>query len=182
MIDIIIPYYRTDLYPRCVRSIEQNTEKGIYRIILVDDSLGKLGPVKAYNKGMRASKQDVVLMNDDIIVSENWLANMMAVDADVVVSLYENEPFYMNISCTLVKRYVIEKTGCLDEQWFLGFGADNDWFFRMANDGFKVAVNPKNRILHMHRASIRMVTDYKTIAEREQKLFVEKYSDRSKIH
>ena len=175
MIDIIIPYCRQDLYPRCLRSIEQQTQTGIYRIVLIDDTFGELGPVKAYNKGMRESPHDVVLMNDDIVVTENWLANMLDVDADVVVSLFHNEPFYANISCTLVRRYVIEKTGYLDENWFLGFGADNDWFIRMNQQGFKIAVNPRNRIFHLHRASIRTVPNFREIAEKEQKRFLEKY-------
>lgn len=182
MIDIIIPYYRKDLYPRCVGSIAQHTEKAIYRITLIDDSSGKLGPVKAYNKGMRETRHDVVLMNDDIVVTDHWLVNMLAVDADVVVSMFYNEAFYPNISCTLVKRYVIEKTGYLDESWFLGFGADNDWFIRMGQHGFKVAVNAKNRIFHLHRASIRTVANYKHIAQKEQKLFLEKYGGHQPVH
>jgi hypothetical protein len=57
----------------------------------------------------------------------------------------------------------------------LGFGADNDWFIRMERGGFKIDVNHKNRIWHLHRASIKTVENFRTIAEREQKMFVDKY-------
>lgn len=172
MIDIIIPYLRTDLYPRCVKSIVDLTAPGTYQIFLIDDSSGKMGPVKAYNYGLRQTKHDIVLMNDDIVVTENWLPNMLAVNADVVLSLYHNEPFYPNISCTLVRRAVVERVGGLNEKWFLGFGADNLWFRSIEQAGFKIGVNQKNRIFHHHRASIRMVPNYHEIARKEQKMFL----------
>ena len=173
MIDIVIPYYRTDLYPQCVQSIVDSTEQGSYRILLVDDSNGIMGPVKAYNLGLRNTTHDVVLMNDDIIVTENWLANMLSVGTDVVLSLYKDEPFYPNISCTLVRRRVVNHVGFLDERWFLGFGTDNHWFDRIERAGYKIGVNRKNRIVHKHRASIQRVPGYKKIAQKEQRLFLE---------
>ena len=175
MVEIIIPFLRKDLYPQCVQSIADHTAPGTYTIYLIDDSSGLYGPVKAYNKGIQQTHGDIVLMNDDILVTPDWLENMLSVDADVVVSLYRNESFYPNISCTLVRRNVIERVGLLDDQWFLGFGADNDWFIRMERCGFKIGVNQKNRIIHEHRASIQRVANYKTIAENEQKMFLKKY-------
>lgn len=173
MIDIIIPYYRTDLYPRCIQSIQDSTEQGTYQIYLVNDSTGRMGPVKAYNYGLRQTRHDVVLMNDDIVVTADWLANMLSVGTDVVLSLYHGESFYPNISCTLVKRKVLDRVGLLDERWHLGFGADNHWFDRMKRAGFTIGVNRKNRIVHLHRASIQKVPNYKRIAREEQKLFLE---------
>ena len=172
MIDIVIPYLRTDLYPRCVQSIADVTLQGSYRIFLVDDSKGQMGPIKAYNLGLRQTQNDVVLMNDDIVVTENWLTNMLSVDADVVLSLYHNEVFYPNISCTLVRRTVVERVGFLDERWYLGFGADNQWFDRIRQAGFRIGVNRKNRIFHIHRASIRKIPNYREIAEKEQQMFL----------
>lgn len=176
MIDIIIPFLRNDLYPKCIRHIERHTPPGAYRILLIDDSSGRMGPVRAYNEGLRRTHGDVVLMNDDILVTPNWLDNMLSVDADVVVSLYHGEPYYPNISCTLVRRRVIENVGLLDENWFLGFGADNDWFIRITRSGFRIEVNRKNRIYHEHRASIKNVENYQAIAAGEQKMFVSKYN------
>ena len=173
VIDIVIPYLRTDLYPRCVQSIHDLTEPGSYQIFLVDDSQGRMGPVKAYNMGLRNTYNDVVLMNDDIVVTENWLTNMLLVEADVVLSLYHNETFYPNISCTLVKRPVLKRVGFLDERWYLGFGADNQWFGSIERAGFRIGVNRNNRIFHLHRASIQKVLNYRQIAEREQKMFLE---------
>lgn len=149
------------------------TEQGSYQIYLVDDSQGRMGPIKAYNHGLRNTYNDVVLMNDDIVVTENWLTNMLSVDADVVLSLYHDEAFYPNISCTLVKRAVLERVGLLDERWYLGFGADNQWFGRIGQAGFRIGVNRKNRIFHLHRASIRKVMNYRQIAEMEQRMFLE---------
>ena len=173
IIDIIIPYFRTDLYPKCVQRIQECTAQGTYQIFLVDDSQGIMGPIKAYNMGLRKTARDVVLMNDDILVTEAWLSNMIAVHTDVVLSLYANEPFYPNISCTFVKRAVIHAVGELDEKWFLGFGADNQWFARIQQAGFSIGVNQRNRIFHEHRASIRKIPNYMKIAQKEQKMFLD---------
>jgi hypothetical protein len=171
-VDIVIPFYRTDLYGRCIQCIEEKTDAKQFNIILIDDSSGALGPVRAYNKGIRQSKNDLVLINDDILVTDGWLPNMQAVGTDVVLSLYHAESFYPNISCTLVKRHVIERVGLLDERWYLGFGADNDWFLRIERAGFTIGVNQRNRIYHEHRASIKKVANYAEIARAEQRMYL----------
>jgi GT2 family glycosyltransferase len=95
---IIIPSYnRLDLLQRCVSSIRQHT-KSPYELIIVDNastdgtsewcrrenlifiSLPRNeGFPIACNKGLRLSSGDIlVLLNNDTVVTPNWLTNMIA--------------------------------------------------------------------------------------------------------
>ncbi|SET21786.1 Glycosyltransferase, GT2 family [Natronincola peptidivorans] len=101
--DIIIPVYNAyDDLVECVESVFKNTSDDEYRLILINDKstdakiniyLDKLkkmkrknliilsneenlGFVKTVNKGMKYSNHDVVLLNSDTIVTENWLRKL----------------------------------------------------------------------------------------------------------
>ena len=102
--DIIIPIYNAIEYvQKCVESVRKNTDLINNGLILIDDKspddrikeylnqLNKeiqnenitilyneqnLGFVGTVNKGMQYSKNDVLLLNSDTEVSENWLDNM----------------------------------------------------------------------------------------------------------
>lgn len=97
--DVIIPIYNAyDFVGKCVESVINNTEFTTNKLILIDDKspdkriwplLKKLkseykfidiyqneenlGFVGTVNKGMRISKNDVVLLNSDTEVTKNWL-------------------------------------------------------------------------------------------------------------
>lgn len=101
--DVIIPIYNAyDCLEECIDSVINNTNLKNNRIILVDDKspdkkvlplLKKyaknnkaiillenevnLGFVGTVNKGMMYSKNDVVLLNSDTVVSKNWLDKMI---------------------------------------------------------------------------------------------------------
>lgn len=104
MIDIIIPIYNAfEMTVQCINSILENTEKGSYRLILINDKSTdtrindyikqfdgdengnivinnetNLGFVKSANIGMKISENDVILLNSDTVVTDNWLKKMKA--------------------------------------------------------------------------------------------------------
>lgn len=98
--DIIIPVYNAfDCLEECIESVLKRTDFNEAHLILIDDKspdervlplleeYGKefadkitvlkneknLGFVKTVNKGMRYSKNDVLLLNSDTVVTRNWL-------------------------------------------------------------------------------------------------------------
>ena len=98
MIDIIIPIYNAfEMTVQCINSILENTEKDSYRLILINDKSTNrindyikqfdgdengnivinnetnLGFVKSANIGMKISENDVILLNSDTEVTDNWL-------------------------------------------------------------------------------------------------------------
>ncbi|MEK3733246.1 glycosyltransferase [Paenibacillus sp. FSL M8-0334] len=101
--DIIIPIYNAlDELKECVQSLVKYTNLRHHRIILIndcspDENVGKylnnlnnqnilvlhndsnIGFVGTVNKGMSYSDRDVILLNSDTIVTENWLDKMVEV-------------------------------------------------------------------------------------------------------
>jgi GT2 family glycosyltransferase len=52
--------------------------------------------------------------------------------------------------CLLVRRSALERTGPMDERFFLYF-EDVDWCYRMWQAGFEVVYTPEARFVHRHR-------------------------------
>ncbi|MBN1617742.1 glycosyltransferase [Candidatus Dojkabacteria bacterium] len=101
MIDVIIPVYNSlDHLRKCIDSVVRNTIRE-YRVIFVNDKSSdakilpylkkickensnfillenkeNIGFVGSVNRGMKYSKDDVVLLNSDTIVTSNWLSKM----------------------------------------------------------------------------------------------------------
>lgn len=96
--DIIIPIYNAyECVDSCIKSVLENTDLNINNLILINDKstdenipklLSKyknkkgiqvleneenLGFVKTVNRGMKLSKNDVLLLNSDTEVTKNWL-------------------------------------------------------------------------------------------------------------
>ncbi len=51
-----------------------------------------------------------------------------------------------------VPREVFEKTGGLDEDYFM-YGEDIDWCYRIKEAGYKVVYNPELHVTHYKKAS-----------------------------
>ncbi len=96
---IILTYNKLKYTKRCIESIRTNTKKDCYEIIVVDNCSNdgtrewlkkqndiitifnneNLGFPKGCNQGMKLSKGDnVLLLNNDTVVTENWLNNLNA--------------------------------------------------------------------------------------------------------
>ena len=104
-IDIIVPIYNAYKYTEeCLKSLIKNTDLKAHRLLLINDKspderilpmLQKYakensnknivvleneensGFVKTVNNGMKYSQNDVILLNSDTEVTENWLEKIM---------------------------------------------------------------------------------------------------------
>lgn len=102
---IILTYNKLSFTKQCVESIRQYTNKGTYEIIVVDNCSSdgtiewlsdqsdiitiyndeNLGFPKGCNQGIEVATGDnILLLNNDVIVTQNWLENL-------VTSLYSAE-------------------------------------------------------------------------------------------
>ncbi|MBT7595624.1 MAG: glycosyltransferase family 2 protein [Gemmatimonadetes bacterium] len=107
---VIIPHYRSVTLDACLCSLEQHTEAGHVRVIVVDDGNGgealqvalanhpqleilhnseRLGFTGSCNAGLAATSTDfALLLNDDTEVTEGWLPPLLgAMDADEAVGV-----------------------------------------------------------------------------------------------
>lgn len=102
---IILTYNNLDYTKQCLESIRKYTDKNTYELIIVDNNSvdgtkewllkqedvkvilneENLGFPKGCNQGIEVAKGDnILLLNNDVIVTENWLSNL-------VHCLYSNE-------------------------------------------------------------------------------------------
>ena len=138
--DIVIPIYNAyDCLVDCIESVLKNTNFKITHLILIDDKSSdervlpllekfkkanpqkitllknkkNLGFVKTANKGMKYSKNDILLLNSDTIVFKNWLDNIRK-------CAYENTaiatvtPFSNNLTPMTPLPEEFRKQGCPD--------------------------------------------------------------------
>lgn len=70
----------------------------------------------------------------------------------------------------MVRREVIEKTGLLDEDYFM-YGEDLDWAYRMREAGFQIWFNPEATVLHRKKQSGRESLDPKLRQQTEQHFY-----------
>ncbi|MCM3693175.1 glycosyltransferase family 2 protein [Neobacillus niacini] len=97
MIDVIIPVYNGfDETKECINSLLSCSNKSSHRLIFINDNSpnkdihtllnelnnentivlhnqNNLGFVKSVNKGMKYSNHDVILLNSDTVVTNNWI-------------------------------------------------------------------------------------------------------------
>lgn len=100
--DIIIPVYNGyDFLKECVDSLFKKTNYPNFRVVIIDDRGGcektepylkkineenekilllrnekNLGFVKTVNRGMKLSQNEIVLLNSDTVLTQNWLLKM----------------------------------------------------------------------------------------------------------
>jgi O-antigen biosynthesis protein len=137
-----------------------------------------LGFVKATNQGIRESNAPfVVLMNNDTEAAPRWLQKLRRPLLDgyaisgslssafgswqgrwqpragdpVQVPTDKSLAFF----CTMIKREVFERIGCLDESFGLGLGDDDEYCHRAREAGYKLALVQDLTITHRHRSTFR---------------------------
>jgi len=202
IVDIILPVYKhSELTQKCLKSLEENENN--YNVIVVDNSKDNVGVVKAENLGIQHSKNDYILIiGNDTTFSPNFLGNMfipMKEDSRVKIvgSLFEHSTNYqtpahfgeikdkwrlvpigdvVNFSCTLIDKEMFNKFGLLDENFFLGFGADDDFCRRVFRGGYRLAINFLNIIYHEGRVTLKEIPGWEEKAKAEKEYFMKKWN------
>ncbi|MEK6881425.1 MAG: glycosyltransferase [Nanoarchaeota archaeon] len=204
MVDIILPVYKhLELTEKCLKSLEENENN--YHVIVIDNSADNVGVVKAENLGIKQSKNDYILIvGNDTTFSPNFLSNMFVPMKEdervkVVGSLFEHSTNYqtpshfgeflkgkkwilvpmgdsVNFSCTLIDKKMFDKFGLLDENFFLGFGADDDFCRRVFRGGHRLAINMQNIIYHEGRVTLKEIPNWEDIAKKEKEYYFKKWN------
>lgn len=194
-VDIVIPVFNQLHYTKkCIEGVLQ-TVKVDGRIIIVDngstdgtaeylasipgieviDNKYNLGVAVAWNQGVRAGEAEwVVLLNNDVILTEAWLEGLIGFATDeridvVSPAIREGECNYDiaeysrsfvrlmgNVArrgiaegiCFMVHRRVFEAIGLFDEKFRIGQFEDTDFFRRANAAGFKLGITGLSFIHH----------------------------------
>lgn len=186
-VDVIIPAFNLNkMTKRCMDTLETTGED--FNLILIDNGSDtpikgaaiknekNLGAIKAYQQGIEASTADkIILLNNDVFVEANFIKNMYDTGYDIVCSLYEGEREWPNFSCTMIDRKVLEKVKLNTEDYFLGFGADDEFLYEAEKAGFTIGFNRWNTHQHKHRATVITIPDYEKLVEKERQIFFSRY-------
>ena len=222
--DIIIPIFNQVKFTReCVESIRKSTSIS-YRIIIIDDNsndpamvnflgsigdsntkvihnLNNLGWVKSVNRGLdESSAEYICVMNNDTIVTDGWLAQMIAVakkqkDIGLVNPEWEKpqrvsiqdyakslkklsgefiETDFIRGFCFLIKRDVLDKIGGLDEDYSPGYYDDCDFSLCAIKAGFR-CVRAKAAYVYHHRNISYSNAERNKLMEKNKGLFYKRW-------
>ena len=194
-VSIVIPVLnQLDYTRRCLASLETDQAAGV-PIIVVDNgstdgtaeflaarpdlevirNQENRGCAAAWNQGVRAAHTPwVILLNNDVLVTEGWLAGLLAFakehPADIVSpGLREGELAYdlgayardfvasmkgvarndaAHGICFMVRQGVFETIGLFDEMFRIGQFEDADFFLRARRAGFRLGTTGRAFIHH----------------------------------
>jgi len=151
MISIIIPTVPGNeaTLRRCVLSIVENTEGDEYELIVVKNDFW--GFAKAVNYALKkVGKNDVVLLNDDTVVTTGWLEDFKkAAEKYDLICVHGNlRPEHMPFWGVYIKNEVVNKVGLLDERFEMGEWEDVDYCIRAIDAGFKLGETENVLVVH----------------------------------
>jgi len=145
-----------------------------------------VGFVKAVNQGLRLSTAPyVVILNNDTVVVSPWLERMRAEFQGAVGLVGPRSQPNGTISgllpyrrstilpvgsmlvffCVMISRAVLDKVGCLDEEFGVGLGDDDEYCYRAQQAGFELCFLGDLVILHHHKVTFRQLYSGKDIAQ-----------------
>jgi GT2 family glycosyltransferase len=182
---IIIPSYNgKELVQSCVESIRKHTKEP-YEIIVVDNGSEdrtieycldekitfvslpmNVGFPGACNIGMKVASGDaLLLLNNDVVVTENWLSNMLkclcssreiGIVGPCTNEVSGNQQVERLVGfCFLIKRELVERIGYLDEQFAPGYYEDDDYCHRAKQAGYELRIAGDVLVYHRGTASFK---------------------------
>jgi len=193
-VSIVIPTVNRDLVVPCVESVIQMTTLDDKEIVIVANGANKsllddiqrwkennipvkclwydqpLGPVPAYNRGVKnAVGEYIVILNDDIIISsspvDNWikflieplendpmigatgpcLLHPVLGDKQIPLEKEDRDFGFLIFFCVAIPRRVFEKIGYFDE--LLNCAIDIDFCLRLRRAGYTIKQVPDDKLI-----------------------------------
>ncbi len=176
LVSIVVPTTRFGCLRTLLNSIERNTERIPYEVVVVSflpvpsDIVSRCrvitedkpaGCVKAYNLGFRAARGHyLVHLNDDMEVCQGWLSNMLSAIGDRPVlgafafaaprvKGYVTQELWGKPYANFgcITKSLMETLGYWDER-FVHYGADSDFGLPVWHRGHQVIPVPAARVIH----------------------------------
>lgn len=218
-VTIILPVYKgKEMTEKCLESIDKNTRYS-YEIIIIEDEINnddylsyflfsnvktvitrkeKLGPISAYNLGMRIAKGNVLLTQNDVefpdmiedlkdnkgcwltrLVNKSKEENIGMVGCLNSVNKIEQPIDFVGTWCMFIPRTTINKIGYFDESFGLAMMDDIDYSRRVIINGFKIDVEKSFEIRHESSATLKQLGKEKVeeLKRNAAKIYEAKWAD-----
>ena len=140
----------------------------------------RLGYTNAILRGIKATNDDVVLLNDDVVIlpqeRDRWLNDLSQWDysgAKMLRCDVTGKDFLL-FFCVFIRRSVLDKVGLPDEIFNPGFGEDIDYAWRVEGAGYKQRLVPLN-IFHKGGDTVHSVDSWEDIVIRNKKILFDRY-------
>ena len=142
--------------------------RDLIRPLLLDQGIGMCGPIT----NMTGNEQKVSINYADM--------QEMAAASAAFVAKRRRKIFATDclaFFCVAVRKDVIEKVGCLDEGYGIGFFEDDDYCTRVRNAGYRLAICDDVFVHHHLSASFEKVAaaERAVLMRRNRKLFEQKW-------
>lgn len=178
----------------CLSKLEECTERDLYELIIIDNGSNygidlmkekadiyirkdtPMGYARAVNLGMAIANCDYLLiLNNDLFVSPNWLPQMIAdyestvggimspMDIESTTGIFYDQHWF---SLILMSRKVFTDVGYLDEKINYRFH-DQDYSIRVKKAGYEVMRTGNVRIDHINSATYGKMGRNEDPAERQ---------------
>jgi len=194
-VSIVIPVFNQCHFTEiCLQSLGKHTDDSVEVIVINNGSTdgtgdliadrqdikvihnaANLGCAAAWNQGVRAAGKDwIVLLNNDVILSPDWLEGLIAAAEkgpfEIISPANREGEYNYNIEeyskefvqkmagvtrtgtasgiCFMVKRSVFDTIGYFDEHFRIGQFEDKDFFKRALMAGFRLGITGKSLIHH----------------------------------
>jgi GT2 family glycosyltransferase len=166
------------------------------------------GFIRAINQGLEISSSPFVcLLNNDTVVTNNWLTKMINLAQsnsrigivnpiwygqdgcsieEYAKVLEKNVGQYMEVNdcmgfCMLIKREVIEKIGLLDEIFGRGGREDSDYSKRAILAGYRCIRTKDTFVFHRENTSFNRIGDWRRERVTNNKIFEQRWGKRKQI-
>lgn len=124
---------------RCFSAIKSHTDEKDYELLILRDAPNRFEFAKNINRLLSITHgENIILVNDDCIVSQCWAEKLNSMRADIVSGLPSESKGFAAFGCVLIRRKVIERIGLLDESYPFGF-EDNEYSSRAETAHLKVS-------------------------------------------
>lgn len=208
MISIIIPVYNNwQVTNECLTSLFKiNNTNPPFDVIVIDNGSSEeqlqhcyemhplskvirneenLGYVKAVNQGIDYALQtspngDIVLMNNDVEVYDNWLSDMNCLlhsnsSIGLVGATSDRlcRHYLATFDLVIIKNKVFQKIGKLSEEYGIGCFDDHDFCLRAELDGWELYRMPVKYVHKEHKTIVNFNRD--KLIKDNFRIFIEKF-------
>lgn len=170
-ISIIVPYvHKTqelkNMTRDCLKSFANEMKKKD-ELISIDDTGMILGNAGSWNKGIKNSKNEIILLSDNDIEARCWREPMLKAleKYDIVFPIVYNQSIgkeqrHLAGEFWMFKKSLIDEIGMIDEKYKTYF-EDTDFFMRAINAGKILGIAEGSYVIHKSQGTVNNVWDEK---------------------
>ncbi|MCX6646718.1 MAG: glycosyltransferase family 2 protein [bacterium] len=155
---------------------------GIFRYLLENPGVGVAGPMLTHDDGSPTTSFGYFPSAWSIFTTAflpGWIFGNQRKALGVVPDKSMTKPMevdYVSGAAFFIKRDVIDKVGKFDQESFFAYYEETDWCLRINKAGWKIAILPSYKIVHLEGQSFEKMTSHRRLIQYDSaKIFTRKH-------